>query len=55
MPLTSIGNAPSLVITGLVPVIPIREAQRSSDRDGREVPTRSHDPCPFLQWEGKRR
>jgi len=29
------------VITGLVPVIPMREAPRSSDRDGRDEP--GHD------------
>jgi len=31
----------SVVITGLVPVIPIREAWRSSHRDGRDRP--GHD------------
>ena len=31
----------SLVITGLVPVIPIREAWRFSSRDGRDTP--GHD------------
>jgi hypothetical protein len=39
----------SAVITGLVPVIPIREAWRSSHRDGRDRP--GHDMrdmcCPF--------
>jgi hypothetical protein len=32
---------PSLVITGLVPVIPIRMARRFSKRDGRDKP--GHD------------
>ncbi len=35
------GMTPSLVITGLVPVIPIRMAQRISKRDGRDKP--GHD------------
>jgi hypothetical protein len=33
-----ITSATSYVITGLVPVIPIRRASRSSDRDGRAKP-----------------
>jgi hypothetical protein len=35
------GMTPSLVITGLVPVIPIRMALRFSKRDGRDKP--GHD------------
>ncbi len=32
---------PSVVITGLVPVIPMRKPRRSQDRDGRDKP--GHD------------
>ncbi len=35
------GMTPSVVITGLVPVIPIRMARRFSYRDGRDKP--GHD------------
>jgi|UPI0004B243E0 hypothetical protein len=45
----------TVVITGLVPVIPIAEARRSADRDGRDkpghdAPTRgARGPCLFIR------
>jgi hypothetical protein len=39
------------VITGLVPVIPLRDAMCPPDRDGRDKP--GHDKSPFTAWFGK--
>ncbi|WP_210252212.1 hypothetical protein, partial [Microvirga tunisiensis] len=44
------GKTSSHVITGLVPVIPSREAQNSSNRDGRGEPGHDEDVVPDRPW-----